>query len=150
MGQAVGLVERLDQRVALYLKEIIRNGCRRVKKLQSRVSEFVQEKYFMEKDHQNLSGEGLILIGRKYAISSLGSNLKCVIPKLIKKMLQNKEKNGQDGTKSSFHGGMLVLCAQRFVLEMIEAMECFFISYIVYHPMFSIIFKVKVVLIASR
>ena len=81
------------------------------------------KKYFMGKDHQNLSGEGLILIGRKYAISLLGSNLKPVILKLIKKMLQNKQKNGQDGTKSSFHRGILVLCARRFVLEMIEAMD---------------------------
>ena len=81
MGQAAGLVEPLDERVALYLKEVIRNGCRRVK-------------YFMGKDHQNLSGEGLILIGRKYAISLLGSNLKRVIPKLIKRMLQNKQKSG--------------------------------------------------------
>ena len=89
MGQAAGLVEPLDERVALYLKEVIRNGCRRVK-------------YFMGKDHQNLSEEGLILIGRKNAISLLGSNLKRVIPKLFKKMLQNKQKSGQDGTKSSF------------------------------------------------
>ena len=46
MGQAAGLVEPLDERVALYLKEIIRNGCRRVKELQSRASEFVREKIF--------------------------------------------------------------------------------------------------------
>ena len=46
MGQAAGLVERLYERVALYLKEIIRNGCRRVKELQSRASEFVREKIF--------------------------------------------------------------------------------------------------------
>ena len=29
--QAAGLVEPLDERVPLYLKEIIRNGCRRDK-----------------------------------------------------------------------------------------------------------------------
>ena len=46
MGQAAGLVEPLDERVTLYLKEIIRNGCRRVKELQSRASEFVREKIF--------------------------------------------------------------------------------------------------------
>ena len=46
MGQAAGLVEPLDERVALYLKEIIRNGCRRVKELQSRACEFVREKIF--------------------------------------------------------------------------------------------------------
>ena len=46
MDQAAGLVEPLDERVALYLKEIIRNGCRRVKELQSRASEFVREKIF--------------------------------------------------------------------------------------------------------
>ena len=46
MGKATGLVESLDERVALYLKEIIRNGCRRVKELQSRESEFVREKIF--------------------------------------------------------------------------------------------------------
>ena len=46
MGQAAGLVERLYERVALYQKEIIRNGCRRVKELQSRASEFVREKIF--------------------------------------------------------------------------------------------------------
>ena len=46
MGQAAGLVEPLDEKVALYLKEIIRNGCRRVKELQSRASEFVREKIF--------------------------------------------------------------------------------------------------------
>ena len=108
----------------------------------------------MGKDHQNLSGEGLILIGRKYAISLLGSNLKRVIPKLIEKMLQNKQKNEPGGTKSSFHRGILFLCARRFVLEMTEAMDirnisCFFIFDAVYHPMLSIIFKVKVVLVAS-
>ena len=41
MGQAAGLVEPLDEKVALYLKKIIRNGCRRVKELQSGASEFV-------------------------------------------------------------------------------------------------------------
>ena len=46
MAQATSLVEPLDKRVALYLKEIIRNGCRRVKELQSRASEFVREKIF--------------------------------------------------------------------------------------------------------
>ena len=46
MGQAAGLIEPLDERVTLYLKEIIRNGCRRVKELQSRASEFVREKIF--------------------------------------------------------------------------------------------------------
>ena len=46
MGQAAGLVEPLDKRVALYLKEIIRNGCRRLKELQSRASEFVREDIF--------------------------------------------------------------------------------------------------------
>ena len=109
----------------------------------------------MGKDHQNLSREGLIQIGRKYAISLLGSNLKRVIPKLIKKMLQNKQKNGPGGTKSSFHRGIPVLCTRVFVLEMIEVMDirniyCFFYFLLVYHPVFSIIFKVKVVLVASR
>ena len=46
MDQAAGLVEPLDERVALYLKEIIRDGCRRVKELQSRTFEFVREKIF--------------------------------------------------------------------------------------------------------
>ena len=41
MGQAAGLVEPLDEKVALYLKKIIRNGCRSVKELQSGASEFV-------------------------------------------------------------------------------------------------------------
>ena len=36
----------LDERVALYLKEIIRNGCRLVKELQSRASIIVREKIF--------------------------------------------------------------------------------------------------------
>ena len=39
MGEAAGLVEPLDERVALCLKEFIRNGCRRA-------SEFVREKIF--------------------------------------------------------------------------------------------------------
>ena len=40
MSQAAGL----DERVVLCLKEIIRNGCRHAKDLQSRTSEFVREK----------------------------------------------------------------------------------------------------------
>ena len=55
MGQASGLVEPLDERVALYLKEIIRNGCRLVKELQSRASTFVREKIF----HEERSSESL-------------------------------------------------------------------------------------------
>ena len=90
MGRAAGLVEPLDERVALYLKEIIRNGSRCVKELQSKASEFVRVKIFHGERPPDLSGEGLILFGRKYTISSLGSNLKRVILKLIKKMLQNK------------------------------------------------------------
>ena len=120
MGQAAGVVEPRDERVALYLKEIIRNGCRRVSGCKSCHTEHLnlfEKKYFMGKDHQNLSGEGLILIGRKCTISLLGSNLKRVIPKLIKKMLQNKQKSGQDGTKSSFHRGIPALCARRLYLK---------------------------------
>ena len=90
MGRAAGLVEPLDERVALYLKEIIRNGSRCVKELQSKASEFVRVKIFHGERPPDLSGEGSILFGRKYTISSLGSNLKRVILKLIKKMLQNK------------------------------------------------------------
>ena len=56
----------------------------------------------MEKDHQNLSREGLNLIGRKYAISLLGSKLKRFMRKLIQKILQYKQKNEQDGAKSFF------------------------------------------------
>ena len=46
MGQAAGLERPLDERVSLYLKEIIRDGCRCVKELQFRASEFVGEKIF--------------------------------------------------------------------------------------------------------
>ena len=104
----------------------------------------------MGKDHQNLSGEGLILIGRKYAILLLGLNLKRVIPKLIKKMLQKWAKRmGKMGPSLLFTAVYLF-----FLLEMIDAMDiryiCLFISYVVYHPMFYIIFEVKVVLVASR
>ena len=38
-------------------------------------------------------------------------------------MLENKQKSGQDGAKSSFQRGMLDLCARRFVLEMIKVMD---------------------------
>ena len=77
----------------------------------------------MGKDHQNLSGEGLILIGRKHSVSLLGSYLKRVIRKLINKMVQNKQNNGQDRTKSSFHRGLLVLCIRKFMLKGNKAMD---------------------------
>ena len=60
MGQAAGLVESLDVRVALYLKEIIRNGCRRVKELQSRASEFVLiNRIKLEKCHSKIDQENV-------------------------------------------------------------------------------------------
>ena len=123
MSQAAGLVESRDERVALYLKEIIRNGCRRVKELQSRASEFVRVKIF----HGERPSESLRrrFNPNRKKVRNLITRVKFETrhPKLIKKMLQNKQENGQDGTKSSFHRGMLVLCASRFVLEMIEAMD---------------------------
>ena len=45
-GEAGGLQEPLDERVATYLKNLIRNGRRRPKELQSRAAEFVREKLF--------------------------------------------------------------------------------------------------------
>ena len=38
-------------------------------------------------------------------------------------MLLNKQRNGQEGTKSSVNQGIPVLYVRRFVLEMIEAMD---------------------------
>ena len=57
--QEVGLVEPLDERVALYLKEIIRNGCRLVKELQSRASIIVREKIFHKRKIIRISQEKL-------------------------------------------------------------------------------------------
>ena len=57
--QEVGLVEPLDERVALYLKEIIRNGCRLVKELQSRAFIIVREKIFHKRKIIRISQEKL-------------------------------------------------------------------------------------------
>ena len=51
MGQAAGLTEPLDERIAKYSKKIIRNGCRNSKHLQSRATEFVQDKIFFGENH---------------------------------------------------------------------------------------------------
>ena len=45
-GSSSWLVEQLHEWVALYLKKIICNWCRRVKEMQFRASGFVQEKIF--------------------------------------------------------------------------------------------------------
>ena len=154
-GQATGLVEPLDKRVALYLKEIIRKGCRRVKELQSKGSEFVREKVFHgERPPESLRSNSNTN-WKKVRNLITRIKLKHIIPKLIQKILLNKQRNRQDGTKSSFHCGRLVLCVQRFALEIIEAtdkrhIQYFLISNVVYHSMFYIIFSVKVVLAASR
>ena len=52
MGQAVWLTEPLDERLVKYLKKKkIRNGCRNSKHLQSRATEFVQDKIFFGENH---------------------------------------------------------------------------------------------------
>ena len=46
VGEAAGISEPLDDRVAEYLKKQIRNDCRRTKELQSRARSFVNETLF--------------------------------------------------------------------------------------------------------
>ena len=62
----------------------------------------------MGKDHQNLSGEGLILIGKKIDQENVG------------KQTEEWSRWSQVFFPAR---GMLVLCARRFVLEMIKVMD---------------------------
>ena len=140
MGQAAGLVEPLDERVALYLKEIIRNGCRSVKEMQSRASELVREKLF----HGERPPESL-----RTRFNPKRKKVRNLITRVKFEMRHSKidQENVANQTEEWSRWNQ--------VLEMIEAMDirniqCFFISYVVYHPMFSNIFKVKVVIVVSR
>ena len=45
-GEAAGIIEPLDDRVANYLKALIRQANRRPKELQSRAAEYVREQIF--------------------------------------------------------------------------------------------------------
>ena len=132
MGQAAGLVEPLDERVTLYLKEIIRNGCRRVKELQSRASEFVREKIF----HGERPPESL---RRRFNPNRKKVRYLITRVKLETRHSKIDQENVAKQTEewarcNQVFFSRLVLCAKRFVLEMIGAMNkrniCFFISYL--------------------
>ena len=131
-GKPAGLVEPLDKRVVLYLKEIIRNSCRRVKEFQSRGSDLLRGKVFHGVRPPESLRSKFNPNQKKVHNLITRTKLKYIIPKLIQKILLNKQRNGQDGTKSSFHRGMFALCVWRFVLEMIEAMNIRQIRHIFY------------------
>ncbi|XP_057290826.1 uncharacterized protein LOC130613509 [Hydractinia symbiolongicarpus] len=46
MGEAAGLIEPLDQRVANYMKQLIRGGCRKTRELKLAAAEFVKNTIF--------------------------------------------------------------------------------------------------------
>ena len=132
MGQAAGLVEPLDEKVALYLKEIIRNGCRRVKELQSRASEFVREKIF----HGERPPESLrrSFNPNRKKVRNLITRVK-LETRHSKIDQENVAKQTEEWARwNQVFLSRLVLYAKRFVLEMIGAMNkrniCFFISYL--------------------
>ena len=132
MGQAAGLVEPLDERVALYLKEVIRNGCRRVKELQSRASEFVREKIFHgERPPESLRRR---FNPNRKKVRNLITRVK-LKTRHSKIDQENVAKQTEEWARwNQVFFSRLVLCAKRFVLEMIGAMNkrniCFFISYL--------------------
>ena len=132
MGQAAGLVEPLDEKVALYLKEIIRNGCRRVKELQSRASEFVREKIFHgERPPESLRRR---FNPNRKKVRNLITRVK-LETRHSKIVQENVAKQTEEWARwNQVFLSRLVLYAKRFVLEMIGAMNkrniCFFISYL--------------------
>ena len=50
-GEAAGLIEPLDERVAEFLKRLIRQGTKNAKELQRRALEYVKESLFSGESH---------------------------------------------------------------------------------------------------
>ena len=64
-GRVAGLSEKLDPRVTDYLRSVVEKGNRRVKDLQSRAAEFVEEKIFFGQMHPDLTRKRFFPTKRK-------------------------------------------------------------------------------------